>query len=209
MSEWHDLCEYFQLSGTSDIVRPILIGNFTLGMPNYRVELRDECLYVNRKSTRDEYEYYTSRLEYTELRNPSTASSLGNSKHQPTKLSEQQSVTNDSLVDAEQLQQRELQRKQQQQHQQQQQQQVSVLNLDDNSTSQFYEPLIDALFDFSNDSLDLSKTKYGDTVNLTLINRTLILVDLVNYVDKYFAENYSLLFAIKIYEIINQVNSNI
>lgn len=51
-----------------------------------------------------------------------------------------------------------------------------------------YESYIDTLLDLS-DIIDLTENEFGDTVNLILTNRALILIDLMkNLEDKYFME---------------------
>jgi hypothetical protein len=42
--------------------------------------------------------------------------------------------------------------------------------------NEIYQPRIDSLLDLS-DIIDLSKEKYGDSINLMLVHRTLILID--------------------------------
>ncbi len=57
--------------------------------------------------------------------------------------------------------------------------------------NEIYQPRIDSLLDLS-DIIDLSKEKYGDSINLMLVHRTLILIDLVKHLDdKFFQDNYS------------------
>jgi len=54
-----------------------------------------------------------------------------------------------------------------------------------------YEPLVDELLDLS-DIVDLTDSPFGDSLNLTLINRALVLFDLMkNLDDKFFMDNYA------------------
>lgn len=71
--------------------------------------------------------------------------------------------------------------------------------------NEIYQAQIDDLLDLS-DIIDLSKEKYGDRANLILINRALILIDLVKYLDdKYFLDNFSYALCKSIDNIITQV----
>lgn len=68
-----------------------------------------------------------------------------------------------------------------------------------------YQPLIDDLLDLS-DIIDLSQDKFGDSINLILINRAIILVDLVKHLDdKFFQDNYSYILCKLIDSIITEV----
>ena len=68
-----------------------------------------------------------------------------------------------------------------------------------------YEPLIDVLLDLS-DIVDLTESQYGDSMNLILVNRALVLFDLMkNLDDKYFMENYAFKLGKLIDNIIMQV----
>jgi len=70
-----------------------------------------------------------------------------------------------------------------------------------------YEPLIDVLLDLS-DIVDLTECQYGDSMNLILINRALVLFDLMkNLDDKYFMENYAFKLGKLIDNIVMQVCS--
>ena len=71
--------------------------------------------------------------------------------------------------------------------------------------NEIYQTRIDDLLDLS-DIIDLSKEKYGDSTNLVLINRALILIDLVKYLDdKFFQDNFSYMLCKSIDNIITQV----
>ena len=71
--------------------------------------------------------------------------------------------------------------------------------------NEIYQNRIDDLLDLS-DMVDLSKEKYGDSTNLILINRALILTDLVKYLDdKFFQDNFSYALCKSIDNIITQV----
>jgi hypothetical protein len=56
------------------------------------------------------------------------------------------------------------------------------------TNAELYENHIDKLLDLS-DIIDLTENEFGDTINLILISRALILIDLMKYLeDKYFME---------------------
>lgn len=69
-----------------------------------------------------------------------------------------------------------------------------------------FKKMIDDLLDLT-EMVDLSKEKYGDSTNLILINRALILNDLVKYLDdKFFQDNYSFSLSRIVDNIVSEVN---
>jgi len=71
--------------------------------------------------------------------------------------------------------------------------------------SDFYETLIDDLLDLS-EAIDLTKSAYGDTLSIIVMNRALILNDLMKQLDdKYFLEYLALPLFQLTFDMVNRV----
>ena len=190
-SLWFDFCEYMKLTTNLDTLRPILFSSFTIGVPQYVIETKNDTLvfkminqqaldeYINKGQAKDSE---TSSLDESVI-----AKDLGPVISQEKLLSfRQKSIENQLKV----------------------QSTVTMsgtsqadVREDEMDMSQFYEPVIDDYLDLI-DLIDLSKHPHGDTANLLVINRALLLDDLMKHLDdKYFQENYSFL----LFQIVNNI----
>ena len=80
-----------------------------------------------------------------------------------------------------------------------------LIGLTMSSINEVYEPLLDNLLDLD-DTSDRGQKEYGDSSNMLLINRSILLVDLVKCLDdRFFQENMSLALCNTINQIIIEV----
>jgi hypothetical protein len=155
-------------------VRIILLSSFTIGLPQYEIVIRGESLFIKLISSEQRSETGTAESQMFVQENllvddnKSTSSKKNFSEKLLTNLNSQSSSS---------FQNKSLNTK------------SSVTSIEVNNEA--YEPLIDVLLDLS-DIVDLTECQYGDSMNLILINRALVLFDLMkNLDDKYFMENYA------------------
>lgn len=189
--EWFNFCNYLKLTTNLNVVRVILLSSFTIGMPNYEIIVKDENLYfkiINGNNTENESTTVESQtMPPNEFLNETMKSSNSKRQFQEKLITNLQSQSSSSFEN----------------------------NIEKSANSitsigvinELYEPYIDELLDLS-DIVDLSESEYGDTVNLTLINRALILLDLMrNLEDKYFQENFAFKLGKLIDNIVTQVSN--
>lgn len=196
-NEWFDFCEYIKTTTNFDILRSILLSSLTIGIPQFVIEYKDEYLILKRIN-QDDLDSYLTKIEYSEIKKfkNSTASTVSvkgkNSSSIPNSpkkiLRLQVDSTNDKQL-------------------------PSIISSQSNSKTadltELYEPYIDSLLDLT-DLIDLSRSQTGDSTNLLLISRALILIDLMkNLDDKYFHENISYSLCQLINNIVVQVIRNL
>jgi hypothetical protein len=148
----------------------VLLSSFTIGLPEFVFELKDNSLNLRKCSEQELNEYFNNKIEYAEIK--------AFLNHQPSDM--------DSLM-----------KKNSQ----------SALSTSEKEPelADFYETLIDNLLDLT-DAIDLTKSAYGDTLSIIVMNRAMILNDLMRQLDdKYFLEYLSLPLFQLTFDIINQV----
>ena len=189
---WFDFCDYLKLTTNLETLRPILFSSFTIGIPQYVIEIKNEILVFKMINQKD-LEEYMNKAQMTNFQENSFVESIvGKDTTAPinsekllsfrqkseNQLKVQSSITLSSHADVKE---------------------------DDLDYSEFYEPFVDSLLDLI-DLVDLSKHPFGDTSNLLVINRCLILDDLMKHLDdKYFQENFSFL----LFQIVNNIISKV
>lgn len=204
LKEWNDLLELFRLTTNFDVLRSIMLSSLIIGIPHYQIDFNESELTLDikiRQNRNSEEEDEDCRREEP-TNNQILDSAATERKSYRMSNNEEENNNNNNEED-------EIRGK----NEDFQTMSAAAFflvdqlsdNIDPSDFIQLYEPLIDKLLDLT-DSIDLSKTKYGDTVNLMLVNRCLLLVDLVrNLGDRRFLENYSFLLCTKIHDIINEV----
>lgn len=197
LNEWFDFCEYLKLTINFETLRPILLSSFTIGIPQYVIEQRDEIIYFRNVSLKKQQQVKTmpinneenkklrfSKAELVSMTKQEENLRLFKSPLKSSKILTKSfnSQSNHSIS--------------------------SFLSENRNNfdITESYEPLIDILIDLNGMS-DLSKSKYGDSYNILLINRALVLIDLMkNIDDKIFLEKYSYLLCHIVNNVIVQVS---
>lgn len=195
LNEWFDFCDYLKLTINFETLRPILLSSFTIGIPQYVIEQRDEIIYFrNLKKKQLVKTMPINNEENKKLR--FSKAELVNLTKQEENLRLFKSPLKSSKILTKSF-------NSQSNHS------ISSLLSDNRNNfdiTESYEPLIDILIDL-NAMSDLSKSKYGDSYNILLINRALVLIDLMkNIDDKIFLEKYSYLLCHIVNNVIVQVS---
>jgi hypothetical protein len=194
LNEWFDFCDYLRLTINFETLRPILLSSFTIGIPQYVIEQRDEIIYFRNLKKKQHVKTLPINEESKKLR--FSKAELVNLTKQEENLRLFKSPLKSSKILTKSF-------NSQSNHS------ISSM-LSDNKNNfditESYEPLIDILIDL-NAMSDLSKSKYGDSYNILLINRALVLIDLMkNIDDKIFLEKYSYLLCHIVNNVIVQVS---
>lgn len=186
--EWFDFCNYLQRTTNLNVVRIILLSSFTIGMPQYEIIIRDDNLFF--KLITSDQQTDSSTTESQTINVQHDLSMMDDNKSTSSKKFQDKLVTNLNSQSSSSFQNRSNTKS-------------SMTSI--GADNEAYEPFIDALLDLS-DIVDLTETQYGDTVNLILINRALILVDLMKHLDdKYFMESLAFKLGKLIDNIVTQV----
>ena len=177
MNEWFDICKYIKLSSNMSVLRVILLSSFTIGLPQYEVIIKeDTLLFKQNTSTDDKSERSESQLITT----TNKVDSILESTHFHRIFNNLTTQSAGSLMSK-----------------------STATSLE--VANEFYEPHVDKLLDLL-DIVDLTQTEHGDSINLILINRALVLVDLMkNLEDLYFQENFAFKLCKHIDNIVTQV----
>ena len=177
MNEWFDICKYIKLSSNMSVLRVILLSSFTIGLPQYEVIIKeDTLLFKQNTSTDDKSERSESQLITT----TNKVDSILESTHFHRIFNNLTTQSAGSLMSK-----------------------STATSLE--VANEFYEPHVDKLLDLL-DIVDLTRTEHGDSINLILINRALVLVDLMkNLEDLYFQENFAFKLCKHIDNIVTQV----
>jgi hypothetical protein len=194
-SKWFDFCQYLKLTTNMETLRPILFSSFTIGIPQYIIEPKNDILKFKMINQKDLEEYLNKAQMMSNSQNHSFVESISGKELIAPISSEklfsyrQKSIENQLKVQSCIT--------------------MSTSHADakdeDLDFSEFYEPFVDNLLDLI-DLVDMSKTTFGDTSNLLIINRALLLEDLMKHLDdKYFQENYSFL----LFQIVNSIVSKV
>ena len=189
LSEWYDLVAYLKQTTNARILRSILISSFTIGLPQFTLEIKQENL-VLRRAGDEEIEPYLNKVDYAEIREnqskfvsasmvqnvfaenkANSANSLKSQrmKNEPGKSRSPISHSQNSYV-------------------------ISILSKSTKPTFDYcevYEEMVDSLLDLS-DVYDMALNNDTDSANLLFASRAIILIDLMkNLEDKYFLENFA------------------
>ena len=189
-SIWFDFCEYIKLTTNLETLRPILFSSFTIGLPQYIIEVKNDTLVfkmINQKAL-DEY-----------MNKMPSKDSQNNSLDESVIAKDLEPISQEKLLSF---------RQKSYENQLKAQSSVTISGAsqaeakeEDLDMSEFYEPFIDSFLDLT-ELIDMSKHPYGDTSNILVINRALLLEDLMKHLDdKYFQENYSFL----LFQIVNNI----
>ena len=66
LNEWFDFCEYLKLTINFETLRPILLSSFTIGIPQYVIEQRDEIIYFRNVSLKKQQQVKTMPINNEE-----------------------------------------------------------------------------------------------------------------------------------------------
>lgn len=193
LNEWFDLCEYLKITTNLEVLRSIFLSSLTIGIPQYAIEIKENTLSLIRIKQED-LETYMNKIEYSEIKKARSRTRITESSVLKSFRSSKQDLGVDKKNQGGILSSRSGSV-------------LSQLNKDSVYMTEFYEPLVDTLLDLV-ELVDLSLTRNGDSTNILLINRTIILVDLMKHLnDKNFQENYSFSLCQIVHSIVTQVFS--
>ena len=196
--EWCNFINYMKLTTNPEMLRQIIISSITIGIPRYGFVLEADNLFLNvvqankqspgaaaaaiesRKSSLVD----PSRKFRFNLGNITNLSKYFNEKMQQNRASPTRTASSNTS------------------YTNQVHQANNGVSID---LSEAYEPFIDNLLDLD-DKYDLSKYEFGDSTNMAIINRSLVLVSLIESLqDKYFIENFLVKFIMLTCEIVEKV----
>ncbi len=159
------------MTTNSDILRSVLLSSFTIGLPDFVFELKDNTLNLRKCNEQELGEYFNNKIEYAEVK--------AFLNHQTTDMDNILKKNSQSALSTSEK---------------------------EPEIADFYEKLIDDLLDLT-DAIDLTKSAYGDTLSIIVVNRALILNDLMKQLDdKYFLEYLSLPLFQLTFEIVTRVS---
>lgn len=193
VNEWFTLCDYLKMTSNFEVLRPILLSSFTIGIPYYAFEIKETSLSL-RRFKQEDLNGLIKKVDFPEFKrfhinqsSKSRATDSSGVKSFRSKLdlplSDRKQLLSSISGSA-----------------------LSQVNKESIDLSDLYEPLVDNLLDLT-DLVDISKLPFGDSTNMLLLNRALILVDLMKYLDdKYFQENFSFSILQIVYNIVIQVS---
>lgn len=196
LNEWLDFCGLMKVTINLETLRPILLSSFTIGIPQYVIEQKDDLIFFRNViikkqnvKTLPQTNEETKKLRFSKIDLNVISKQEENLRIFKSPLKSSRLLTKSFNS--------------------QSNHSVSSF-LSDNRTNfemaDSYEHLIDILIDLNGVS-DLSKSKYGDNHNILLINRTLILIDLMkNIDDKLFLEKYAYMLGHIVNNLIVQVS---
>jgi hypothetical protein len=197
LNEWFDFCDYFKLTINFETLRPILLSSFTIGIPQYVIEKKDEIIYFRNVALKKQQQDKTIQINNEESKKLrfSKAELINMNKQEETLRLFKSPLKSSKILTKS--------------FNSQSNHSISSFlseNRNNFDMTESYEPLIDILIDLNGMS-DLSKSNYGDSYNILLINRALVLIDLMkNIDDKLFLEKYSYLLCHIVNNIIVQVS---
>lgn len=148
-------------------LRPILLSSLTIGLPKYAFELRDKQITIKRLP-----DSHLKSLSGGDTKDAEMALSLS----EQAKSVKEEAHHNQQIY-----------KKQKKTVVEQ------LIGINSQNINEVYEPLLDTLVDLSDDFIDVTNSKYSDSVSMILINRVSLFLDLMrNLEDKYFQESLSL-----------------
>ena len=158
-SMWFDFCEYLKLTTNLETLRPILFSSFTIGVPQYIIETKNDILTFKMINQKDLDEYLNKAQMISNSQNNSFVESISGKELVAPINSEkllsyrQKSFENQLKV----------------------QSSITISTShaeakdEDLDFSEFYEPFVDHLLDLI-DLVDLSKTSFGNLIFLIIVS---------------------------------------